>query len=146
VNRRIFCLSAAALLAGCRPKSRPTVDLRIESDGDFLAFKPDLLTVRTGTHVRLTFHHAGEIVSQKHNWVLVRPGELQGVMRAADKTNEGGGWTPKSDPRVLAATDEIPRGQTTVVEFDAPTPGDYPFLCTTAGHGADMHGVLRVTP
>jgi hypothetical protein len=31
------------------------------------------------------------------------------------------------------------------VSFVAPTPGDYPFLCTNPGHGAVMHGILHVT-
>ena len=45
------------MLVGCRRKEPPVpqaVDLYIESDGDFLAFKPDTLTCPSGATVRLT--------------------------------------------------------------------------------------------
>jgi azurin len=150
LRRRTFVagLAAPALLAACHRKSarERTVDLYVESDGDFLAFRPTLLVSPSGAHVRLTFHHAGEIVTQKHDWVLVRQGELKAVTKAADTAGPEGRWNAAADPRVLAATPEIGRGETAVIEFTAPSPGDYPFLCTTAGHGAEMHGVFRVVP
>ena len=121
------------------------VDLDVSTDGDFLAFVPNTLTAPTGAHVRLTFHHAGKYVTQQHNWVLVLPGKAEAIDKAAAKAGEAAGWLPKGDPRIIAATPLCGRGGTVMVEFTAPAPGRYPFLCTFPGHGEEMHGVLQVT-
>src|SRR5690348_17026080 len=138
----IGCAFQLAFAAG--PGKR--VDLNIASDGDLLAFKPDQLTCPAGAAVHLTFYHSGKYVSQDHNWVLTRPGSAAAVAQAALEAGENQRWTPGKDPRVLAATQPCPKGQHVSVDFTAPQPGDYPFLCTTPGHGAVMHGVLHVTP
>jgi azurin len=46
---------------------------------------------------------------------------------------------------VLTATPLCGRGQTVFVEFTAPAPGEYPFVCSIPGHGATMSGVLVIT-
>src|SRR6185312_13888059 len=122
------------------------VDLDISSDGDLLAFRPDHLSCPAGASVHLTFYHTGKYVSQDHNWVLTRPGAAAAVAQHALEASEKSGWVPEKDPRVLAATPPCAKGQQVSVDFTAPAPGDYPFLCTTPGHGAVMHGVLHVTP
>jgi azurin len=137
---------AGVLRGACASNSRKQVDLNISSDGDLLAFKPDHLTCPAGASVHLTFYHTGKYVSQNHDWVLTRPGAVDAVAQAALQTGEKSGWLPGKDPRVLAATLPCPKGQQVSVDFIAPPPGDYPFLCTTPGHGAVMHGVLHVTP
>jgi azurin len=142
-------LAAPLLLLGCRQRSAPasatSVELHIQTDGDFLAFVPTDLTCPTGAHVRLFFHHAGEHVPQEHNWVLVRPGTVDEVEKAATAAGEGSGWVPQHDARVLAATSLCSPGATASVEFVAPAPGDYPFFCSFPGHGAEMRGILHVT-
>jgi azurin len=122
-----------------------SVELTIGTDGDLLAFKPDRLTCPAGAHVHLTFNHTGRYVRQEHNWVLTRPGQAQAVEQAALAAGEPNGWVPRGDPRVLAATPQCSKGQHVSVDFIAPPPGDYPFLCTNPGHGEVMHGILHVT-
>jgi len=143
-------LAAPLLLWGCRKREAAvipkTVELHIQTDGDFLAFVPTELTCRAGAHVRLVFHHAGEHVPQQHNWVLVMPGAVDEIEKAGTLAGEGKGWVPPHDARVLAATSLCGPGGTAVVEFVAPPPGDYPFFCSFPGHGAEMRGVLHVTP
>jgi azurin len=136
------CLSQGAWAAS---PGKP-VNLNITSDGDLLAFKPDRLTCPTGATVHLTFYHTGKYITQDHNWVLTRPGAADAVAKTALEASENSAWTPAKDPRVLAATPPCPKGQHVSVDFTAPPAGDYPFLCTTPGHGAVMHGVLYVTP
>lgn len=148
LTRRAALLWIAAVtagLAGCRDDDR-FVELHIASDGDFLAFKPDELSCPTGAKIRLFFHHAGEVLSQQHNWVLVTPGATAAVLTAAIDAGEDKGWVPPNDKRVIAATPLCDKGGTVMVEFLAPAPGDYPFVCSNQGHGEDMHGVLHVTP
>ena len=137
----IFALLSTLLGCGPRPKSeQQVVDLYIESDGDFLAFWPDTLTCPTGALVRLTFHHAGKILSARHDWVLTYPGQLEALTK---DTLENDGILSEDDPRVIVATPMCDKGGTVVTRFIAPPPGDYPFLCST--HSEDMRGTLHVT-
>jgi hypothetical protein len=136
-------------IQGCRrPKSEKSasepqvVDLFIESDGDFLAYRPSELSCPTGARVRLTFHHAGFFLSAIHNWVLVFPNQMKAVDKDAEKTN---GLISKDDPRVIALVQMCHKGETMMTEFIAPAPGDYPFFCSTPGHAEDMNGILHVT-
>src|SRR5437763_14244489 len=81
LSRRQLLRGALALplsVFGCRrsepaktEKSGPqVVDLYGQSDGDFLAFKPDELTCVTGTVVRLKFHHRDKVRRGRRTWVL----------------------------------------------------------------------------
>ena len=135
-------LPLASIVLGCsRPKpEQKAVDLFIESDGDFLTFRPVTLTCPTGAMVRLTFHHAGRIISARHDWVLTYPDQLNAMVKdALDKD----GVILKDDPLVIASTPMCDKGQTVTTQFVAPKPGDYPFLCAT--HPEDMQGILHVT-
>src|SRR4051794_18951052 len=92
-SRRILIgqLAGCALLAACsrKPgKPAPAVDLTVATDGDFLAFVPNVLMVPTGAHVRLSFHHAGKYVTQQHKWVLVLPGKAEAIDKAAARAGE----------------------------------------------------------
>jgi azurin len=133
-------------LFGCRRRNasgQQIVDLLIESDGDFLAFRPDTLTCPAGALVRLTFHHRGRFLSALHNWVLVRPNQMEAVDKDAEKTN---GEVSMNDSRVIAAVPMCGKGEFVTTQFVAPAPGDYPFFCSTPGHAIDMNGTLHVTP
>jgi azurin len=138
-------LAVPLTLIGCRRKATPAqevVDLLIESDGDFLAYRPDTLTCPSGALVRLTFHHKGKFLSARHNWVLVYPGEMEAVDKDVEN-NEG--IIAKDDRRVIAVTPMCDKGAMVMVQFTAPAPGDYPFFCSTPGHGECMNGILHVT-
>ena len=113
-----------------------------ESDGDFLAYHPDTLTCPSGAVVRLTFHHGGKFLSARHNWVLVYPGQMEAVDKDVDDKE---GIISKDDKRVIADTPMCDKGVTVMTQFTAPAPGDYPFFCSTPGHGECMNGILRVT-
>jgi azurin len=137
-------LTVPLTVVGCgreRNREPQVVDLFIESDGDFLAFYPDSLTCPSGAHVRLTFHHGGKFLSARHNWVLVRPGQMEAVDKDVEH-NEG--IIPKDDKRVIADTPMCDKGATVMTQFTAPAPGDYPFFCSTPGHGECMNGILHV--
>jgi azurin len=136
----VGCLTVAACGRTPAPE-RQAVDLFIESDGDFLAFKPDTLTCPSGASVRLTFHHGGKFLSARHNWVLVQPGQMEAVDKDVDDKE---GVVSKDDTRVIAVTPMCDKGVTVMTQFTAPPPGDYPFFCSTPGHGECMNGILHV--
>ena len=128
---------------GCGLKPTPkqqVVDLYTGSDGDLIAFRPDTLTCPTGALVRLTFHHAGRFLSARHNWVLTYPDKMEALSK---DYLDNDGVVPKGDPRVIAATPMCDKSGTVMIQFVAPPPGDYPFLCST--HSEDMRGILHVT-
>jgi azurin len=148
VSRRRLLLGSLTLsltLPGCgrrRTSEQGIVDLFIQSDGDFLAFKPDELTCPTGVQIRLTFHHSGRFLSALHNWVLAYPDQMEAVDKEAEKTD---GIISADDSRVIAVVPMCGKGETVMTEFLAPPPGDYPFFCSTPGHAVDMNGILHVT-
>ena len=135
-------------LTGCTrqpPEVNTTpVELRVSSEGEFIAFTPTELECISGQRVRLVFRHAGQRIPQTHNWVLILPGTAPEVEQAATAAGEAAGWVPAGDKRILAATELCNPGAESVIEFTAPKPGDYPYICTTPGHAAEMHGVLHV--
>jgi azurin len=125
---------------------RPQVNLTVATDGDLLAFKPVELTCPTGAHVHLTFSHTGKYIRQDHDWVLTLPGASDAVDKAALAAGEDAQYLPpKADKQVIAMTPMCGKGEQVSVDFIAPAPGDYPFICTYPGHAAFMHGVLHVT-
>ncbi len=126
--------------------STPDVELSIATDGDLLVFKPTELTCPTGTHVRLTFFHSGKYIRQEHDWVLTIPGAATAVAKAGVQAGESAGYLAPGDRRVLAATPLCGKGERVSVEFIAPAPGDYPFMCSYPGHDMFMHGILHVAP
>ena len=137
-------------LAACGRSAvqRPPIilDLLVETNDDLLEFKPKELSCPAGAHVRLTFRHTGKYVNFQHNWVLIRPGTFDAVIQAAARAGEQQGWLPAGNPAIIAATSMCGRGQSVSVEFDAPPPGRYVYICSTPGHAASMWGVLTVTP
>jgi azurin len=148
--RRLLPVATLALLLiflGCgrRPTSeqkseQKIVDLHIASDGDFIAFRPDTLTCPAGALVRLAFHHAGRLVTVRHNWLLTHADQLEALSKDFSAND---GVVSKDDPRVITATPLCDKGETVMIQFIAPSPGDYPFLCST--HPEDMRGILHVT-
>jgi len=146
-RRSILVMIAAYCVVATRPAAADTlVTLRIASDGDELKFKPDRLTCPSGATVRLTLHHAGKIIDDPHNWVLLKPGTTDAFLADADKIEDDTTVVPAQDKAmVLAATPMCPRHKTVTIQFVAPAPGDYPFVCSVPGHGATMRGTLTVT-
>ena len=146
-RRSMIAMMAGLCTSPCWPAdAAKTVVLHIASDGDNLAFKPDRLTCPTGATVKLTFRHAGQIIDDPHNWVLLKPGTMDAFLADADKIEDDTTVVPPRDKdMVLAATPMCPRHQTVTVTFMAPAPGDYPFVCSVPGHGETMHGTLTVT-
>ena len=143
-------LTVPMLPAGRRafaaPSRHPQVNLTIATDGDLLAFKPTELTCTTAAVIHLTLFHAGKYINQEHDWVLTVPDEADAVAQAVLAAGEAGGYVPHGDRRVIAATKMCHKGEHVTVDFIAPAPGDYPFICTYPGHAAFMRGILHVKP
>jgi azurin len=141
------CEPAGAAVSAPKAARRaaPPIELRIATHGDLLEFSTQQLSVPAGARVHLSFRNAAKYVDFVHNWVLIRPGTYDAVLAAAQRAGEEHGWLPAGHPGIIAATPQAHRGQTVSVEFDAPPPGRYLYICTTPGHAASMWGVLTVS-
>lgn len=142
----ILMMAAYSIAASQAAAAGNVVILHIASDGDELRFKPDRLTCPSGATVRLVFRHAGRIIDDPHNWVLLKPGTTDAFLADADKIEDPATVVPPQDKAmVLAATAMCQRHKTVTIDFVAPAPGDYPFVCSVPGHGETMRGTLTVT-
>jgi len=126
------------------------VEIAIEGD-DQIRFNIDRFTVGAGQMVRLTLTHVGSLPAQAmgHNVVILYPDD-DVFEFGADVGENGGnlenGYMPEAlRDRVVAFTSLVGGGETTTVEFQAPSePGEYPFLCSFPGHFGQMNGIMEV--
>lgn len=125
-------------------------EIEIEGD-DLMRYNLDAFSVEAGQMVRITLHHVGALpaAAMGHNVVVIYPDD--DVMEfGGDVGLEGGSaaneYVPESlRDRVVAFTEMIGGGETTTVEFQAPSePGEYPFLCSFPGHFPQMNGIMTV--
>lgn len=104
-------------------------------------------TVKSGQQVKITFTN-DSVVPLQHNLCICKPGSKDAMMAAALKimTDPNGlakGFIPET-PDILWHTKLVNPKESQTLEFTAPAPGDYPYLCTFPGHTALMNGVMKV--
>lgn len=127
-------------------------DVVIEGN-DAMQFNVKSFDVKAGEQVKLTLKHVGKLpkAAMGHNLVILKMGvdAMQFGLGVAGKGgNTANGYIPTDAAevaKILAHTEMIGGGETTTIEFTAPTkPGAYPFVCTFPGHVAMMKGVMNV--
>ena len=102
-------------------------------------------TVVAGKPVKIIFENED---AMPHNLLISTPGSLQEIGKlademAADPKGFDKHFAPDSD-KVLWTSKLVHAGQKAELDFVAPAPGDYPFICTFPGHWRSMNGVMRV--
>jgi azurin len=130
--------------ASAKPAQR--VEIEIASVANTMTFDKAKLSVPAGADVHLKIKNNSTMATLPHNWVLVKKGTEASVAAAGLKLGEPAGYVDIRDKDVLVHTPLAKPGETTDVEFTAPDPGDYPYICTVPGHYLMMKGVLTVTP
>ena len=113
---------------------------------DFMQFNKKEIKVKAGQKVKLTLRHIGKmnVKLMGHNVVILKKNvNLIGFATAA-ATSRDNDYIPKDTKDVLIHTKMIGGGQTTSIEFDAPDPGTYEFLCSFPGHYGMMKGKFIV--
>ena len=116
------------------------------SAGDQMQFSKNEITVEAGTIVRLTLTHTGEMNEKVmgHNFVLLEPGtDISAFGLKAMKAAENN-YIPEDGEEVIAHTEVIGGGESVTIEFPAPEPGTYDFICSFPGHFAVMQGKFIV--
>ncbi len=159
----MLILSIALVSCGGKEKKedKPKIQLKGQSDSsasedpntavisitgnDLMRFNKTEIKVKAGQKVKLTLTHVGkmDVNIMGHNFVLLKQGtDLQKyVLKAVDfKDND---YIPDGD-ETIAHTKMLGGGQNDTVEFDAPAPGTYDFICSFPGHLALMKGKFIV--
>jgi putative membrane-bound dehydrogenase-like protein len=103
-------------------------------------------TVEAGKQVEIVFENPDFM---QHNLVIIQPGSLQILGKAADKLAADPQGSEKqyvpSISEVLFSTKLVNPQETVKLIFTAPKQvGDYPFVCTFPGHWAIMNGIMKV--
>ncbi|MDO5972352.1 azurin [Flavivirga aquimarina] len=117
------------------------------SGDDMMKFDKSEIKVKAGQKVKITLRHKGKMAINimGHNLVILKQGVNVAAFGNKAATSKATDYIPadfKDD--IIAHTKLIGGGQTTTIEFDAPEPGTYDFLCSFPGHYAIMKGKFIV--
>ncbi len=99
--------------------------------------------------VNLTHNGRLPKLAMGHNWVLVKPADLEGVARTGMAAGAEQNYVDARDNRVIAASTVIGPGEVTSVTFPVSklqAKVSYTFFCSFAGHSPIMQGTLSLTP
>jgi len=113
---------------------------------DVMKFNTNEIKVKSGQKVRLTLRHIGKLDAKimGHNVVILKKDVSISDFAALAASANDNKYIPKDSQDIIAHTDIIGGGQTATIEFDAPEPGTYLFLCSFPGHYAMMQGKFIV--
>lgn len=113
---------------------------------DQMKFNMSEIRVPAGKPVRLTLRHTGTMDRKVmgHNFVLLTQGtEIPAFAKEATEFADNE-YIPEDTDQVIAYTDLLGGGESDTIEFEAPEPGTYNFLCSFPGHYALMKGTFVV--
>jgi len=137
--------SANKSAVSAKTSNATIIDLKVEKE--IMQYDKKLFIVKAGQKIVINLENPD---GMQHNFLIIKPGTLQKVGKAADEM--------LSDPKaaekqyvpkiaeVLYSTKLVSTGETVTLEFTVPNvPGDYPYVCTFPGHWRGMNGIMRVT-
>jgi len=119
------------------------------SGNDQMKYNTDRIAVAAGRTVKLTLTHSGKmpIAAMGHNFVLLKSGTDPMAFAREAITAKDTDYVPAAlADKVIANTSVVGGGASVTIEFPAPPPGTYTFVCTFPGHAALMKGEFVVTP
>lgn len=113
---------------------------------DGMRFNVRKIKVKSGQKIKLTLKHNGKLEKKimGHNVVFLRKNVKLSdfaVKAMAAKDND---YIPEGTQEVIAHTKMLGGGETTQIEFTAPDPGTYQYICSFPGHFGMMKGKLIV--
>ena len=139
-----FLLGATASpgsLAAQAKEAPPDTVVSVRAAGTALEFVPARFSLKQGLRVQLRFTNDGSL---PHNLVLAKSdADLDEIATEAYGASATGFVPPSMKDRLIVASDLISTGQTAVLTFVVPAPGEYTFICLFPGHANMMVGTLR---
>lgn len=116
----------------------------IQPDGNQMKYATEAFTVKAGATITLVMDNIATLEAMQHNIVILAPGtDINTVGIAAIQAGPDNEYVP-DDASVLFYTPLAAAGARVQVQFTAPEPGEYPFICTFPGHYGVMQGVMTV--
>ena len=145
------CVLLAAAIAGCGNKIQTVF---LQPNYNELKWQVEEFTVKTGSQVKLVMDNiaSGLTNVMSHNAVILakrdteeaRDALIEEVGKAATEVGEANEFFPENHQGIILRTPLAAPGQKTEIIFTAPAPGDYPYICTFAGHWKTMRGIMHV--
>lgn len=113
---------------------------------DMMKFNLNEIRVKAGETVRLNLKHVGQLPENAmgHNFVLLQQGTDVADFAQKAATASGNDYIPEGTNEVIVHTEMIGGGEETSIEFTAPEPGTYDFICSFPGHYVQMRGKFIV--
>lgn len=113
---------------------------------DFMKYNLNEIRAKSGQKVKLTLRHIGtqEVRVMGHNVVILKQGVDIAKFAAKAASAKDNDYIPVDTDEVIANTKMIGGKQTTSIEFTAPEPGTYDFICSFPAHFAMMKGKFIV--
>lgn len=114
--------------------------------GDDMKYDLAEIKVKAGQTVKLTLHHTGTLAKEAmgHNWALLAQGTIVSDFAAKAMQAKDTDYIPTGAPEVIVHTKLLGGGESDTIEFEAPAPGVYEFICTFPGHSGVMKGTFYV--
>ena len=118
--------------------------VELRSTGVTLGYDVTEIRTKAGERLVLRYVNASDMA---HNLVVVKTEADITPVGIAAITAQAAEFVPKQEKdRIVAASRLANPGETVLVEFTAPGPGVYPYICTFSGHFTVMQGRLIVEP
>ena len=134
----------AAAPAGRSVVADGTRVVQLRSTGVTLGYDVTEIRTKAGERLVLRYVNASDMA---HNLVVVKTEADITPVGIAAITAQADEFVPKQEKdRIVAASRLANPGETVLVEFTAPGPGVYPYICTFSGHFTVMQGRLIVEP
>jgi len=114
---------------------------------DQMKFNKTEIRVKAGQTVKLTLKHVGKMdkAVMGHNWALLTKDADMATVGQAAATAADNDYIPADmTDKFIVHTKMLGGGESETIEFEAPAPGTYIFMCTFPGHYALMQGKFIV--
>jgi len=114
---------------------------------DQMKFNKSEIRVKAGQKVTLTLKHVGKMEKNVmgHNWALLtQDADMATVGQAAASAADNDYIPADMTDKFIVHTKMLGGGESDTIEFEAPAPGTYIFMCTFPGHYALMQGKFIV--
>lgn len=117
---------------------------------DLMRYSISSFSLHSGEKVRLTLKNIGimPLASMGHDLVILKQGndfkKFASEVDAQDASNPSHVLPADLVAQTIAHTRVLGPGEEQTIEFTAPAPGVYQYLCTFPTHFVFMHGVITV--
>ena len=124
------------------PMDADTRVMEMSSTGIELSYDVTEIRMKPGERIVIRYNNASDMA---HNVVIVKSeADINPVGIAAIAAQQDEFIPPSEKDRILAASKLAYPGDTVSLEFTAPGPGVYPYICTFSGHFTMMQGRIVV--